>query len=141
MSDETTLKNLEATLAGNTSALARLNAHLQVLLPTFIEEFGEAQAAESTTTTLVIESTRDTFFRCTGLLVVLPLGTVAASLQLGGSDVPPIPLQNTTTLYTPIQRILRSTDPRKLTFTTGADNAGQALVWLWGDAVPSYGKL
>jgi hypothetical protein len=42
---------------------------------------------------------------------------------------------------TPIQKILSSTDVRKLSFTTGSANGGSASVLLWGEAIPSYGKL
>jgi hypothetical protein len=132
------LRQLHVTIANNETSLARLNAHLQSLIPTFIEETANGTALESETSTLKWNAERDTYFRCTGLLVSVPDGVTEARLQLGEVI---IPLQNTTTLLTPIQRILKSNDARVLSYTTGADNGGELFVWLWGDAVPKYGKM
>jgi hypothetical protein len=133
------VRAIQASIGQNETVLSRLNAHLQGLIPTFIEEFGVSDdPGESAAGSLVLNPERDTFFKVTGLYVSLPLNTVSASLQLGNLT---LPLQNTTTLLTPIQRILRSTDVRKLLYTTGSENGGTATLWLWGDAHPSYGKM
>jgi hypothetical protein len=127
-------------LASTQSSLARLNQHLQSLIPTFIEEFGTSNdPGISGTEVFNLKPERDTLFRVTGIFVSLPLNTVSAELQLGNQFT--LPLQNTTTLLTPLQRILESTDVRRLTYTTGSANGGAAFLWLFGDAVPSYGAL
>ena len=77
--------------------------------------------------------------RSLGIYISLPFGSTEGDLQLGSQF--DLPLQNTTTLLAPVQKLLRSTDLRQLNFTTGADNGGQAFVWLWGEAIPRYGKL
>jgi len=123
----------------NDTALARLNEHLQAMLPIYDDEFSTGSAiAASSAGVLTIPAERDTYFKVTGIYVSVPLNAVSATLQLGQFF---LPLQNTTTLLSPVQRILKSTDLRKLTFTTGAANGGSATVWLWGEAIPSYGKL
>jgi hypothetical protein len=138
--DDLTLKAVQALHAENAMFLSRLNEHLQGMLPVYTETFASSgTVAEASTESLIIPPTRDTYFKVTGLFVSVPLNTVEADLELGSQF--DIPLQNTTTLLTPIQKILRSTDIMTLNFTTGADNGGQAFVWLWGEAIPSYGKL
>jgi hypothetical protein len=133
---EQLISQLKAT---NDASLARLNAHLQAMIPVFMDEAGTCSAVgASTVASVSINASRDTLFKVTGFYVEVPLNTVAASFQLGGFT---FPLQNTTTLMTPIQKILSSTDVRKLSFTTGSANGGSASVLLWGEAIPSYGKL
>ena len=138
MEDRETLQRLEAAMSANAGALARLNAHLQSIIPTFVEETANETVDASTSSTLTIPASRDTYFRCSGIYVSVPFGTTEALLQLGEIT---IPIQNTTVLLTPVQRILTSTDARKLFYSTGSDNGGEAFVWLWGDAVPKYGKM
>jgi len=140
MNDEQLERLIAQLKSSSETALSRLNQHLQSLIPTFIEETANKSTAEATTDTLTWHAERDTLFRCTSLMVVLPLNTVSASLSLGSVTFS-IPLQNTTVFTAPIQHILSSTDVRKLTYTTGADNGGEAFVWLMGDAVPNYGKM
>jgi hypothetical protein len=131
---------LEALMAQNATVLAQLNARLQATLPLYIEETAISPVVDETTKAVLdIAPTRDTYFKVTGILVVVPFGTTAASLQLGSQFT--IPLQNTTTLLTPVQKLLVANDVRQLVFTTGSDNGGQAFVWLWGEAIPKYGKL
>ena len=138
--NDPTVQAIKSMLAGNATALARLNEHLQAMLPVYIDEYMTSlEIAESSPGSLKLAPTRDTYFKVTGLFVSVPLGTVEASLQLGTQFN--LPLQNTTTLITPMQKILEPTEIRQLTFTTGDDNGGQAFLWLWGEAVPKYGKL
>jgi hypothetical protein len=140
MSDELTLQQVRALLAENATFLARLNEHLQGMLPVYMEDFALSPVVPvSTVGQLIIPATRDTFFKVTGIFVSVPLNCVEADLQLGNQF--DLPLQNTTTLLTPVQKILRSTDIVTLNFTTGSANGGQAFAWLWGEAIPSYGKL
>ena len=131
---------IDALARENEAFLSRLNAHLQGMLPVYTETFALDEPVDvSSSSTLIIPPTRDTFFKITGLFVSVPLNTVEADLELGSQF--DLPLQNTTTLLTPIQKIVRSTDTMKLNYTTGSANGGQAFVWLWGEAIPSYGKL
>lgn len=137
-SDSEVSRNLEQILSSNATVLARLNSHLQSLIPVFVEEFADNQAPEATTSVLEWRAERDTYFRCTGIYVSVPDGTESATLQLGELR---LELANQVTLLAPVQRILTSRDARTLTYTTGADNGGNAKVWLWGEAVPKYGKM
>lgn len=138
--DDLTLQQVRELMAQNATFLARLNEHLQGMLPVYSDEYQlSTDPGESSSGVLTLPPGRDTFFKVTGFLAIVPLNTVEASLTLGNGFT--IPLQNTTTLLTPIQRILRSTDLRQLDFTTGSENGGQAFLWLWGEAIPSYGKL
>lgn len=133
---ERLIAQLQAT---NETALARLNQHLQSMLPVYMEESGTGSAiAESASGSVVLNATRDTYFKITGIYVSIPFGSTVGQLQLGKLF---LPIQNTTTLLTPVQVILKSTDKRALTFTTGADNGGAGYVWLWGEAIPSNGIL
>ena len=138
--DELTIQQVRDLLAHNATALARLNEHLQAMLPVYVETSATSElVAASSTGKLIVPPTRDTFFKITGLFVSVPLGTIEADLSIGNDF--DLPLQNTTTLITPMQKLIRSTDTITLNFETGADNGGQAFAWLWGDANPSYGKL
>lgn len=131
---------LEALMVENATFLARLNSHLQATIPLYVEEYVTSPTvAEATTNTLVLPAGRDTYFKCTGIYVSVPFGTTSATLQLGSQFL--LPIQNTTTILTPVQRILESRDVRTLTFTTGSDNGGVAFIYLWGEAIPKYGKL
>lgn len=133
-------QQLQNLLASNEAVLAQLNARLQATIPLFIEEFaGTGQIAVSSPGVLNVPPSRDTYFKCTGIYVSIPFGSISGNLQLGSQFN--LPIQNTTTLLCPIQRILVSGDVRQLTFTTGASAGGSAFVWLWGEAVPKYGKL
>jgi len=132
---------LEQLVANNSTALARLNAHLQATIPIYIDEIATSpQVAPATPATLKIQPFRDTYFKVTGIYVSIPINSVSATLQL---DDLILPIQNTTTLLSPVQKILRSTDLRQLSFETGSGetDGGTAFVWLWGEALPSYGKL
>jgi hypothetical protein len=131
---------LEALVGENARVLARLNAHLQATIPIYAEETALSPLIpEATAAVLDIAPYADTYFKITGIYVSLPFGATAGALQLGSQFS--LPLQNTTTLLAPVQKILRSTDVRQLTFTTGPDDAGQAFVWLWGEKLPSYGVV
>lgn len=126
--------------ASNETALARLNQHLQAMLPVYVDEGGTCTAIAASTVAppYIISPYSDNLFKVTGLWVSVPLNCTSATLQLGSFI---IPLQNTTTLLSPIQKILSSTDRRVLNFTTGAANGGSATVLLWGETIPAYGKL
>jgi hypothetical protein len=138
--DEQLERQMVAHLADNATFLARMNAHLQATIPLYIEESNISPTlAAGSSATLVIPPSRDTIFKLTGIYVSVPLNTTSATLQLGSFFT--LPLQNTTTLLCPVQKILHSTDLRQLTFVTGSANGGSAFVWLWGEAIPSYGKL
>lgn len=127
-------------LANNVTALARLNEHLQATIPVYVEENASSgTVAASTTNTLTLRPDRDTYFKVTGIYVSIPENCTSAQLQLGSQFI--LPIQNSTTLLTPVQRILTSRDVRQLTFTTGSANGGQAFVWLFGEAIPKYGVL
>lgn len=127
-------------LADNSTALARLNSHLQATIPAYVEEFATSvQVNANGTTTLNIPASRDTYFKVIGIYVSVPLNTVSATLQLGSQFI--LPLQNTTTLLCPVQRILQSSDVRQLVFTCGNANGGQGFAWLFGEAIPKYGAL
>lgn len=133
-------RNIEQLIADNASALARLNTHLQATIPAYVEEFATTGTVlASSTTTLNVPATRDTFFKCTGIYVSVPFGVTAATLQLGSQFI--LPIQNTTTLLCPVQRILTSTDARQLVFTCGSGGGGTGFVWLFGEAIPKYGTI
>jgi hypothetical protein len=137
--NDPTVQAIRAMVGANATALARLNEHLQAMLPVYIDEAATGSSiAASTLGTVTIAPERDTYFKVTGIFISVPLNTVSASLQLGKLV---IPIQNTTTFLSPIQKILKSTDVRLLTFTTGSANGGSATVWLWGEAIPSVGIL
>ncbi len=138
--DELSRRNIEQLIADNASAVARLNTHLQSTIPAYIEEFATSvQVAASGSTTLQIPAARDTYFKVIGIYVSVPFNVTAATLQLGSQFI--LPLQNTTTLLCPVQRILQSSDARTLAFTCGSGNGGQGFVWLFGEAIPKYGTL
>ena len=132
---------IDRLLADNASALARLNSHLQATIPAYVEEFNTTGtvAAATAAPALNVQPTRDTFFKVIGIYVSVPLNTTSATLQLGSQFI--LPLQNTTTLLCPVQRILTSTDVRQLNFTTGSANGGTGFVWLFGEAIPKYGAI
>lgn len=131
---------IQRLIADQNSTLARLNAHLVATIPAYVEEFQTSGTiGTSITTTMNIPPARDTYFKVTGIYVSVPFGTVSATLQLGSQFI--MPLQNTTTLLSPIQRILTSGDIRQLIFTTGSSAGGVAFAWLWGEAIPKYGVL
>lgn len=122
----------------NETSLARLNQHLQSMLPVYDEEEATGSSiAASTAGSVTISAQRDTYFKVTGIYVSIPIGSTVGLLQLGKLF---IPIQNTTTLLSPVQKILKSTDRRQLTFTTGS-TPGAGYIWLWGEAIPSYGKI
>jgi len=127
-------------LNDNALFLSKMNAHLQATIPLYDEETAtSATIAASSSSVLNIAVQRDTLFKVTGIYVSVPLNTTSATLQLGSQFF--LPLQNTTTLLSPVQRILNSRDVRQLNFTTGSANGGAAFVWLWGEILPQYGKL
>lgn len=140
MNEREAREQINRLLMDNASALARLNAHLQATIPAYVEEFATTgQILASASSTLKVPPTRDTYFKCTGIFASVPLNCTSASLQLGSQFI--LPIQNTTFLLTPVQRILTSTDLRQLSFTCGAANGGSAFVWLYGEAVPKYGVI
>jgi hypothetical protein len=133
-------RRIEQLIADNATAIARLNSHLQATIPAYIEEYATSvQVAANGSTSLQIPASRDTYFKVIGIYVSVPLNTTVATLQLGSQFI--LPLQNTTTLLCPVQRILQSSDQRTLTFTCGNANGGQGFVWLFGEAIPKYGAL
>ena len=114
-------------------------SHLQATLPVYIDESGSTGTiAANGLGSVTVGPKRDTYFRVTGLYVSVPLNVTVASISLGDQT---IPLQNTTTLLSPIQKILDSRQVITLTFTCGSANGGVGYVWAWGEAIPSYGKL
>lgn len=67
-----------------------------------------------------------------GILVVLPVGTTTATLTLGQDYV--IPIQNTTTLLSPLKLVVKGQD-RKLVYSPSNATLG-SFVALWGCAAP-----
>lgn len=121
-------------------ALARLNTHLTATIPAYVEEFNTSGTVVANGIGQInVQPARDTFFKVQGIYVSVPFNTVSATLQLGNQFT--LPIQNTTTLLCPVQRILSASDIRQLNFTCGSANGGTAFVWLFGEAVPKYGVL
>jgi len=99
-------------------------------IPRFVEEFGYTPDG----TTVEADPVVVNLVRITGLLVVTPIGTTSATLQLGDRV---FELQNTTTFWTPLSILLAERDERLLTFAP----SGAASLYLWGTQVPTTGLM
>lgn len=118
-------------LATAVEALGGIGRRLQATIPAWIEESGVGNATD---TSLSVTPATHQLERITGLLAVVPVGTTSATLTLGQLV---IPVQNTSTLWSPISLLLPSHAARTLKWTP----AGAAFLLLWGEQTAEAGFL
>jgi len=131
---------------------ARLNHQLEQLIPLIAELVGvpdKREAGEPTMKKLWREARQsnvgDTQIKLPayglnpaileGLLIIVPFGTVLATVQIGDWNIP-VPLQNTSVLWAPLKWRVHPSELQVLNYSP----AGTAFFGAWGEQVPAVGS-
>lgn len=123
-------------LSGLPEALRQtLTDHQWSTIPLYIDEYAFAQALAAGSP-LDVSAQTSGLEEVTSIVAVVPAGATSAIVQLGLMQ---IPVSVGTTVIAPVQKVLGTSDIRRLTFNGGA--GGPAFLWLTGQQLPTYGVL